>query len=212
MNSAISVQIEIGRRVNYPGNMASAASDGLIVATYPHHFDAILFDGRKILRVPNCAFSGARPWILMHRVHGPRLVEVMQQKAAEITAAAALAKATAAQQLADEVETLVKQNPTLQKIEKYAAGAVVAKNIRAALKAAGVKGARVMTERGSMVSSIRVVLPAALSDEQAEAATALCKRFVLGQFNGWDDSYEYRTSAWTEAFGGVRYVFVGQGA
>lgn len=208
MTNITSAQIEIGRRVHYSGSPFSPAGDGLIVATYPHNFDAILFDGRRMQKIANSAFDELRNWNLLDRVHGPRLIEVMQQKAAEVIAAERLAQAKAAQHLADEVAVLVQQNPHLTQLDKYSNGSAVAKNVRAVLKASGIKGARVVTERGSMVSSIRVTLPAGLSGEQADAAKALCERFKLGNFNGMDDSYAYRGSAWTEAFGGVRYVFV----
>ncbi|MFC6838577.1 hypothetical protein [Xanthomonas theicola] len=195
-----------GRRVRYPGNMASHSGEGLIVAVSDHHVDALLFDGRAFRRLPKAAFSGVRPWQLLDRVHGPRLIEVVKQNAADVAAAESLKKATAAQRLLDNVAALIAAHPHLTPVGPEHRGlAAVGKNLRAHLKHRGIK-ARVRASGGAY----HVRLPADATEANLQAANAIATSFELGSFDGMTDSYNYATSAWTEAFGGVRYVFVGQ--
>jgi hypothetical protein len=208
-HSAAALQAEpvtCGRRVRYPGSMASHSGEGLIVAVSEHHVDAILFDGRAFRRLPKAAFSGIRPWELLDRVHGPRLIEVVKQQAADRAAAESLQKATAAQRLLDDVAALIASHPHLTPVgPEHRGQAAVGKNLRAHLKHRGIK-ARVRSHGGSY----HVRLTADATEEQLQAANAIATSFEFGSFDGMTDSYNYVTSAWTEAFGGVRYVFVGQ--
>lgn len=208
--SAAALQAEpitCGRRVRYPGNMASHSGEGLIVGVSEHHIDAILFDGRAFPRLPKTAFSGLRAWQLLDRVHCARLVEVAKQKAADRAAAQALDKATAAQRLADEIASLVATHPHLTQISSSHRGAAtIGKNLRAQLKRHGIK-ARVRADGGG---TYRVCLPADATDAQLQLAHEIAGKFELGSFDGMTHCYNYVTTAWTEAFGGVRYVFVGQ--
>ncbi|WP_439444492.1 hypothetical protein ABWU93_11610 [Xanthomonas translucens pv. translucens] len=206
--SAAALQAEpitCGRRVRYPGNMASHFGEGLIVAVSEHHVDAILFDGRAFRQLPKAAFSGIRPWQLLDRVHGPRLIEVVKQQAADRAAAESLQKATAAQRLLDEVAALIASHPHLTPSTEHRGLAAVGKNLRAQLKRGGIK-ARVRASGGAY----HVRLPAEATDAQLQMANEIGSSFELGSFDGMTDSYNYQKSAWTEAFGGVRFVFVGQ--
>lgn len=206
------VSIEVGRRIRYPGDMANIPSDGVIVAVTNQHFDAILFDGRLFRHVFNAAFSGLRPWTLYDRLHGPALIDAMRHKVAAVAAARALAEADAKQKHADAVASLIAAHPQLtpcSDTNRY--DNVVGANLRTMLRAGGIK-ASVRKERGSMVSSYCITVATDSTDAQVEEAESIGRRFELGRFDGMDDCYHYaKYNAWTDAFGGVRYVNVYRG-
>lgn len=125
-------------------------------------------------------------------------------RAAQVVADAAAAKADSEQRHVDAVAKLKADHPKLTPASDRNA---VGQNIRALLKAAGIR-ASVTKSTGSMCSSYRVHLPATATDAQLSEAKAIGARFEAGHFDGMTDSYEYRRTAWGDAFGSVRYVFV----
>lgn len=125
-------------------------------------------------------------------------------RGAQVAADAASAKADSEQRHVDAVAKLKADHPQLAPASDRNS---VGKNMRALLKAAGIR-ASVTKSTGSMCSSYRVYLPATATDAQLSEAKAIGARFEAGHFDGMTDCYEYRRSAWGDAFGSVRYVFV----
>lgn len=122
----------------------------------------------------------------------------------EVIATSATAKAIGEQQHVDAVAKLKADHPHLVPASDRNAVGI---NMRKLLKAAGIR-ASVTKSTGSMCSSYRVQLPATATDAQLHEAKAIGARFEAGHFDGMTDSYVYRRSAWGDAFGDVRYVFV----
>lgn len=202
------LQIEAGRRIHYPGDMANPSADGVVVAVNEElkQFDAILFDGRSLRRSSFCMLSGVRAWQLLDRVHGPAIINMAKRKAAERDAAIALQKTLAAHQLEANVAELIAANPHLTPCADRYDGNIVGKNIRALLKAQGIKA----SVRKDSASAYYITITTALSAERYAEIEAMCDRFQAGTFDGMTDCYRYERSAWTEAFGGVQHVFVKQ--
>jgi len=103
-------------------------------------------------------------------------------------------------------KALAAANPRLVPVsEKVNSLVAAAKNMRIELKAAfpRVKFA-VRTERYSMGNSINVDWEDGPVGVQVEA---IVFKYSGGNFDGMTDSYEYRRSAWTDAFGKGKYVF-----
>lgn len=90
-------------------------------------------------------------------------------------------------------------------LEQGAGPVVAARNIRAELKRAfpRVKFS-VRSERYSGGNSVNVYWTDGPTSERVKA---ISDKYQEGDFNGMDDSYNYRRSAWTNLFGGARYVF-----
>lgn len=126
-----------------------------------------------------------------------------QRQSLDAIAAKETAAAIAEVQFNAEVASLRAAHPQLLPASERNA---VGHNLRAMLKAAGIR-ASVRKERGSMVSSYRIDLPATATDEQLKTASAIGDKFEAGHFDGMTDCYEYSRRPWTEAFGAVRYVF-----
>lgn len=211
MNSSTQLQtigIEVGRRIHYPGDVANHSSDGIIVAVSEsaQRFDSILFDGRVIRGTSFHAFTGLRPWRALDRVHGSALIDAMHRKVAEVQTNHAIEKAAAEHALQAAGAALIAAYPHLQVIDaaKPHDGNLVGRNLRALLKAEGIKA----SVRKDGYSAYYVKLPADVDAARFDELSALCRRFQAGSFDGMTDSYEYRRSAWTETFGGVKYVFV----
>lgn len=220
-------QIHVGRRIRYTGDMANLPGEGVIVAVHGEpgqrpaqflgrgvglvvqtgdcRFDAILFDGRRWDGIHEHSVEGAgHRFELMERVHGPAMIEAAKRIAAQTEADRAIREAREKLDHEAAIERLKAEHPHLTPSAKYAGGAVVAKNLRAALKHAGIKAKSVRSDH----NSIRVVLAHDVPAGQFEAAKAIGDRFEYGHFDGMTDCYEFVTNAWADAFGGVRFVFV----
>lgn len=83
-------------------------------------------------------------------------------------------------------------------------GSAAASNLRAELKAAGIKA----SVRQDGYSAIRV----SVSTEDVQAAQQIARKYEAGSFSGMTDCYEYSPGAWGSVFGDARYVFVYGGA
>jgi hypothetical protein len=79
-------------------------------------------------------------------------------------------------------------------------GTAAAANLRAELKAAGIK-ARVNGDYSSV--NVYVADPA-----QIEKANEIGRKYKAGNFDGMSDCYDYDPCAWGSVFGDVQYVFV----
>ena len=201
--------IEIGRRVHYPGDVANPSGDGVIVAVNEEfkQFDAILFDGRSFRRSSFCRFSGVRAWRLFDRLHGQAIVDMAKRKAAELDANRALQKTMANQQLEANAAQLIAANPHLTPCMDRYDGNIVGKNLRAMLKAEGIKAS--VRKRGS---AYYVHVATKVNPERFAEIDAMCDRFKAGSFDGMTDCYHYERSAWGMAFGSVQYVIVQRAA
>lgn len=78
-------------------------------------------------------------------------------------------------------------------------GSAAAYNLRAELKAAGIKA----SVKQDGYTCINVWAPA----EQTEAADAIARKYKAGNFDGMTDCYDYSPGAWGSVFGDVQYVF-----
>ena len=209
MENAIGA-IEIGRRVHYPGDVANQSGDGVIVAVNQDlkQFDAILFDGRSFRRSSFCRFFGVRAWRLLDRRHGPAIIEMAKRKVAERDASIALQKTMASQQLEANTAELIAANPHLTPCTDRYDGNIVGKNLRALLKAEGIKA----SVRKSSGSAYYVDIITKVSPDRFAEIDAMCDRFKAGSFDGMTDCYHYERTAWGEAFGSVQYVIVQRSA
>jgi hypothetical protein len=149
---------------------------------------------------------GPRPLVRMGDDYATdvQTMRAIEEAAAKV-AAANVDKATADVRHADEVARLRAAHPEL--IARGDDPNGVGKNLRKLFKAAGIK-ASITKDSGSMCSSYRIRLAPGATDDQVATANEIAQRFEAGYFNGMDDSYHYVRSAWGDAFGSVRYVFV----
>jgi hypothetical protein len=210
--TAAALDFRIGRRYRYPGDQANAGGEGTIVLLAADasgrggRMTGILDDGRR-QTVPLSLFTGLRPWVLLDAVASDIECTRAVNRAREREARLATEKALAQVRFTADVERLVAQYPAMKRPgpDLYAPKAA-AMNLRALLRAAGVT-ASVRMERGSG-SSIRVELPAGATDDAVHLAQEIAGQFKEGSFDGMTDCYEYQRTPWTQAFGGVQYVFV----
>ena len=202
---------QVGRRIEYTGDMANPAGVGAIVAINeptkysPLSADILLEDGR-ILPAVYCSTivhiseaEGCR-----HRVLATDEEFATEEEIAGLRAKRALkiaadkARQDAANKaFADEVERLKAEYPDLVAGDDRKAAAA---NIRKLLKRfKGVKFSVTSPSWGSI--NVR------WTDGPTEKAVdALVMKFQEGYFDGNDDCYHYSTSPWNKCFGGVRYV------
>jgi hypothetical protein len=98
------------------------------------------------------------------------------------------------------------QHPELVRPAETKGGSLVAaaKNLRTQLRHAfpGVKFS-VTTDRFSGGDSLRV---AWIDGPAVSRVETIASQYKAGNFNGYDDIYEYSHTAWTEAFGDAKYV------
>lgn len=202
---------QVGRRVEYTGDMANAQGVGAIVAiNEPTQFsplsaDILLEDGRE-LRAVYCSTivhtseaEGCR-----HRVLATDDESATEEEIAGLYAKRALklaadkARSDAKNQaFAAEVDRLRAAHPDLVVGDDRKTAAA---NIRKLLKRfKGVKFSVTSPSYGSI--NVR------WTDGPTEKTVdALVMKFQEGRFDGNDDYYHYSTSPWNKCFGGVRYV------
>lgn len=219
--------LTIGQRVVYKGDMANASGKGAIVAVdhnAPAHrmifgrslelcttqVDVILDDGRSIPRVSaqsiggefhdkTCRFMLADGVASENELAALRAgadARVATQKAMKAAAETALATARNEARAAG-------LKLGLMPIDEFQAsgkrGSAAAHNLRAELKAAGIKASVKQRDTGS--------LDVTVARDDFDRAEAISRKYQGGDFNGMTDSYEYRRNAWGDVFGDVRYVF-----
>ena len=202
---------QVGRRIEYTGDMANPAGIGAIVAINeptkhsPLSADIILEDGR-ILTAVYCntivhisEAEGCRHRVLalddefateeeIAGLHAKRALKIAADKARQ---------EAANQAFAAEVERLKAEYPDLVAGDDRKAAAT---NIRKLLKRfKGVKFSVTSPSWGSI--NVR------WTDGPTEKTVDdLLGRFQEGYFDGNDDCYHYSPSPWNKCFGGVHYV------
>lgn len=206
-----------GLRVTYTGDMCNGAGKGIIVAANPPTAysdptaDIILDDGRAIRGYPIAAMrpieerQGYAHRILFHAGHyaDEREIASLIGKNALCEASIRAQELRKQELLALQRAQVVKDFPFLTPTgDKYCGAATTAKNVRAALKHyfPGVKFS-VKSSRGCSAIDVRWT-----DGPESKAVDEICSMFELGSFDGMTDCYNYETSAFTDVFGGVRYV------
>lgn len=208
-----------GLRITYTGDQCNGAGKGIIVNAYPPDaygqgdVDIILDDGRAIRRFPIMALrpieerQGCGHCILFHAGHyaDEREIASLIGKNALCEASIRAQELRKQELLALERAQVAKDFPFLTPTGgKYCGAATTAKNVRAALKHyfPGIKFS-VKTSRGAGCNAIYVRWT---DGPEVKAVDEICGMFELGSFDGMTDCYNYETSAFTDVFGGVRYV------
>lgn len=201
---------QVGRRVEYTGDMANPAGVGAIVAiNEPTRFspltaDVLLEDGRAIPAVYCSTIvhiseaQGCRHRFLaldefvteedIAGLHAKRAMKVAADKAREDAKKKAFA---------EEVERLKAAHPDLVAGSDRKAAAA---NIRKLLKQ--FKGVKF-----SVTSDHNSVYVRWTDGPTEKSVDEIVSKFKEGYFDGSDDCYKYTTSPWNHCFGAVRYAF-----
>lgn len=201
---------------------------GFIATGGRAEFDVVFDDGSMIERLPE-SIARSLPWRIEDDMASPEetaewLAIATAARANKVAAKAALDSAFAA-----ECAALPAQHPELiTEVDHDASGArgsAAAANIRRALKAAGIKGCRVVSP---YFGSITVTAPEGIEWRNTreashhehghlrnEAAAILlgkikdiAERHEAGSFDGMDDCYKYRRSAFCKVFGDCQYIHI----
>lgn len=201
---------QVGRRVEYMGDMANPAGVGAIVAiNEPTRFspltaDVLLEDGRAIPAVYCSTIvhiseaQGCRHRFLaldefvteedIAGLHAKRAMKVAADKAREDAKK---------KDFAEEVERLKAAHPDLVAGSDRKAAAA---NIRKLLKQ--FKGVKF-----SVTSDHNSVYVRWTDGPTEKSVDEIVSKFKEGYFDGSDDCYKYTTSPWNHCFGAVRYAF-----
>ncbi len=166
-------------------------------------YDIVFQTGQRSLRLPESILRGVQ-WTVYSQVVGAEVVQLLlfraeelaeEQQADEVRRAADHATAVAALRVSEEFSHLT------QEVDGRAGSKLAVVNIRKTLKKAfpGVK----FSVR-SDYSSARVRWVDGPTDAQV---CAVVTKFQAGSFNGMEDIYEYRRTAWGDVFGAIQYVF-----
>lgn len=199
--------LQVGRRARYrgwgPGRMDSGP--GIVVAVrggvHGPMLEVVTLQDGKRRTFRELDTLGPDPVLVLENAMASDVETSRAARlAAETQAGADAEKSLAAVRREVEVERLRAAHPHLLPASDRRA---VGHNLRALLKAAGIRA----SVRKADASCYRVTLPSGSTDAQLAQASEICGRFRAGHFDGMTDSYEYTRSAWTDAFGGVRFVF-----
>jgi hypothetical protein len=208
----------VGLRVTYRGDYCNHPGEGVIVGTHaPDRFsrgevDIVLDDGRKILR-----YSVHLLRVHGDDSHGSIVVHVGhyadEPEIAEFNAKAAIAEADERAQATLAAETRIRERETMRASfpflepdpENQGTTTLAAKNLRKAFKhyLPGSKFS-VRVSRGAGCSAIDVRWTGPADPDRVDE---ICAWFKSGWFDSQIDSYNYETTAFTDVFGGARYVF-----
>jgi hypothetical protein len=198
----------VGLGVNYSGDMANAAGTGAIVSAeacdlYGLKVGIMLEDGRAWRTEPH-SFSdspGSR-LALNWKSHGAPYLAQLSAAVAASKASKSSAEELKRQEHARQLETLAAEFTHLQrKGPSDNGGTFAARNIRTMLKAAfpGVK-----FSVKSDYSSVNVRWTDGPTDAQVNA---VIDRFDIGRADHQSDYFYTESSAWSDLFGGVQYLF-----
>jgi hypothetical protein len=199
----------VGLGVHYTGDMANAAGEGAIVEAQADDAHGVrvavtLQDGRHMTHLNGYSFCdrpGSR-FALNAKVHGaPYMAELAAARAA-LVASTEAAKTSKAQHHAAELVRLAEEFPHLERAEsRHAGGKLAARNIRTMLKAA------FPGQKFSVTSDYNSVRVRWVDGPTDAAVTAIIGRFDIGRADYNTDYFYTESSAWSELFGGVQYLF-----
>lgn len=171
----------------------------------------VLEDGRRFpavslhrINVGECV-SGTNQFTLTGPLHGAPYLAQLAAAETLRNASETAAKAQADEAKAQALAAVRAEFPFLSVLDQKYDDNGAAKNIRALLKARfpGVKFS-VRQSRGSGTSAVNIKWE---DGPTAQQVSSEVNRFSAGHFDGMTDSYEYQSSAFTDAFGSFRYVF-----
>lgn len=201
-----------GLKISYTGDMANPSGCGAIVSLAPQdswggpYARIILSDGRDMLSndvrhlKPASERQGCKHRLLIEDGY------LNEEEIAGLFAAAAMRKATesakkqqAATAYSLAVEKLKVEHPTLEQGDDHK---TAAKNIRQMLKAAFPKIKFSVTAPHYDTINIKWT-----DGPTGQAVEAIVNQFSAGSFDGYDDSYKYSHSAWSNIFGSAKYIF-----
>lgn len=180
-----------------------------------HLLNSVWFDYEGTITRTNCrqiieavlkhvpAAEASRPVVDERKTPEQVQTEKEEREAARRTREESAKKATVTRQTA--ADTVAKEYPYLNRIEDdHPSGVEVAKNIRLMLKKEfpGIK-----FSVKSDYSSIRIRWTDGPTVKQVEKHV---NKFNAGTFDGMTDCQGWEPSAFTDAFGGVRYIFTGR--
>ncbi len=204
MRAVTTPDCAIGQLVRYAGDMANASGVGAVIAIRPagpfnsvQTYDVALTDGREFR---GSYLDGSR-WQVLNQVSDAAALDVLRAGVEAKKATDQANKTSAAQAFSQAVERVKAGNPHLQQ----GSGCVIAaKNLRVELKRAfpGIAFS-VRTSKFSGGDSIDVTWTDGPAYVQVEK---IANKYSGGTFDGMTDSYEYKDSPWTEAFGDTKYM------
>lgn len=199
----------VGLGVAYSGDMANASGRGAIVGAREGGargvlVDVTLEDGRHIAQLDGYSFAdrpGCRFSLDWKRHGAPYLAELAAARAAR-NAATSSAKEVKAERHAAELVRLAEEFPHLERAEsRHAGGKLAARNMRTMLKAA------FPGQKFSVTSDYNSVRVRWVDGPTDAAVTAIIGRFDIGRADYNTDYFYTESSAWSELFGGVQYLF-----
>lgn len=200
------LSVVVGRRIRFTGDICNQPGEGVVVELPDPGCASgtlILFDGRKMgFHARKVREGESYRYRLLDKIHGKEVIEMAMRKHAEVEAARVIEEERAKVLFDEAMRRMIAENPHLEARtpDTWGTAAWVAKNVRRALKHAGIKPVSVRSD----THSIRVKV----HPEDMAAAENVCFRFKAGSFDGMTDCYNYRRTPWTEAFGDSQYVWV----
>ena len=200
----------VGLGVAYAGDMANAGGAGAITTAAPCQWYGIavtvtLEDGRELHASARDFGDGGHRFRLDLKRHGAPYLAQLQAARAARTASETSARQMAADKHARDLERLAAEYPQLQRTGGALDGLrCAAANIRTLLKAEfpGVKFS-VKSRRFSGGDAIDVEWIDGPTGSQVDA---IIDQFSAGSFDGQTDSYNHRSSAFTQLFGDAQYI------
>lgn len=194
----------VGQMVKYTGDMANHSGIGAVIAIRPagpfnsyQTYDVALADGREMLG----SFLDASRWVVLEEYAVGDTLDILRAGVAAKKATDQAKSTSAAEAFAQAVAKLRSDYPHLTQ----GSGCVVAaKNIRTELKRAfpAVKFS-VRTSKYSGGNNVDVSWPDGPAAQQVEK---IANKYSGGSFDGMTDSYDYKSSPWTEVYGEAKYI------
>lgn len=221
MNRTISTHIEVGTRIHsilYGGrdgvvfgingkqspDSVRSLLGGMMVTGGGASFDIVFDNGTESRGLPECILRGVQ-WRIYAEVATAEEIAELRAFAVSEGERKRIEADAAAKKFAAEVEAM-RADPRYSKLVKagldgFNGGTHVAKNLRIELKAAF---AGVKFSIRSDYNSVRVAWVDGPTTAQVKALTG---KYEAGHFDGMDDSYHYRKTAFTTVYGSAQYVF-----
>lgn len=204
-------QVQTGTRVRYSGDMANSSGRGAVVGFQGHYAVVVLEDGRQlrpfVQQIEPARASRARFTVIDGELATKEEIAALITGCAIAKALDEVHRAEAAEAFAAEVERL-KTDSQYSHLTQGQGPGVAAKNIRAELKKAFPKIK--FSVRKSSYDAINITIPHGAGITCKEIEQAVTDKYEAGYFNGMEDIYEYSRTPWSEVFGSVKFIFVGE--
>jgi len=171
-------------------------------------FDIIWSDGSQARRLPECILCGGLPWVVYDLVHGVEELEELRDAVTAREEQERLEAEECSRLSAEERERCLKEYSFLERVAdtKKTPWALCASNIRTELRRA-FPAAPFSVRSNSFAGgdSVHVAWTDGPTTAQVQEVT---DKYSEGSFDGMQDLYEYRRSAFLDAFGGTKYLSV----